>query len=178
MDKEWIPLIGTVIAVIGTLLGATLGGVVTSVVKIIELRHQKKEQSKQLLLSKLEQLYTLIGDYTADLNRFWDGIIDLHTSSKEAIEYHKLIYTLRLPMSLISTLLRIYAPELEDDFKKLQDAIVNFDRSGEEFSVKKIPMEEFSKHYSEVMDKIMSLRIVVAEKARHQLQNKTTLQTR
>src|SRR4051812_5145649 len=53
MDKEWIP-------VISTLIGVLIGGGITTVAKLLELQFQKKKEIRNQIVNKHEELHELI----------------------------------------------------------------------------------------------------------------------
>jgi glycerol uptake facilitator-like aquaporin len=119
MEKEWIP-------VVATLLGVIVGGLITSVVKVIELRHQKN----QAMLARLELLYESLMvyqrmnfDYVSEVNRLFGQKV---SDEKK----HEMTLGLMATHEKINTLLSFYSPHLFQKGEALATALLIFQHHG------------------------------------------------
>lgn len=152
MDKDWIP-------VVGTLIGVLVGGGISSALKIIELHYQTKREEKKNLLSKLEELHQLVYQYTVLGNQYFLDINTLLLSEFNIEEFKKASTNLLNPLSVIHTKIMVYAPELENEWSKAVSSISGYQEKGFDRLTNKITAEEFRIQYPKLVQDIKELSV-------------------
>lgn len=147
MEKEWIP-------VVATLLGVIVGGLITSVVKVIELRHQKN----QAILGKLELLHEAVFELDKANFEYTNVVLRLEDQTLTAEQVHQTTIILIEPISKINTLISFYSPHLESIKEDLFNELSKLQKYGLSILVdKKGDLEEFQKIFSAVSRKSLIL---------------------
>lgn len=119
MEKEWIPIIGT-------LLGVLVGGFISSFTKWIELRHQIKQEDRKLIISKLEQLHEVLSEYLSICNNNSIKIVKIKHEGITLDALDQWNEELQKPLPKIFTLYNLYASELKNKQFELIDNITEF----------------------------------------------------
>ena len=78
--KDWL-------LIIGPLVGVLIGGLITSVIRIIELYHARKEERTKLLINRLEDLFHAITQQIEELTRLGPKTIELAISETTDMEF-------------------------------------------------------------------------------------------
>jgi hypothetical protein len=130
IDKEWIPLAGALLAVVGTIGGIILGGTITSIGKWLELRHARKAAEETMFRLKLERCHQLIGEHLSIVTDIQSSIIAklaLHSDLPSRVPIYQEMHS-RLQTSLIplTAELRIYQPHLETIWQRAFSASHSF----------------------------------------------------
>lgn len=123
MDKEWIPVITTAIAVVATLLGVAITGGLNTLLKYFELNNQKEIESNKVMQGKMEELHDLLMDYQTEIILWKRKIIQVDNDGLEkyiiAQNIESSLDYLTKPLKRISTLTNIYFPSLDNDCNEL-----------------------------------------------------------
>jgi hypothetical protein len=116
MEKEWIP----VVTAIAALLGAIVGGGIAALTKVVELRSQRKQEARKLYISKLEELYEAIWNMQN---------MTIESAAKKKLNMPSVFETRVVTENLlrIERLMAIYMPEIVVTFSELQKALENFE---------------------------------------------------
>lgn len=125
IEKEWITLIGTI-------SGVLAGGGITSFVKYFELKHQRKQENRKILLTKLEELHQSISNFVSILPEYGYEVL-LSNESEQPMspaKYTEIVAKIYKPLSQPNTLLHIYAPELAGKWKELSDSLQQLHQFG------------------------------------------------
>jgi hypothetical protein len=112
MEKEWIP-------VIATLLGVSLGSVITWFIKWFELRHQRTQEHNKLMLPKLEQLYENILDFQRATNEYYVIVRRIAGNPITPEQIREDAINLLKPLNKINALLDLYARDLAPQFESV-----------------------------------------------------------
>lgn len=125
IEKEWITLIGTI-------SGVLAGGGITSFVKYFELKHQRKQENRKILLTKLEELHQSISNFVSILPEYGYEVLlsNEHAQPMSPAKYTEIVAKIYKPLSQPNTLLHIYAPELTGKWKELSDSIQQLHQCG------------------------------------------------
>jgi hypothetical protein len=124
MEKEWIP-------VISGFVGVIIGGAITSVVKFIELRWQRKTEKERLFISKIEELHLDMSQYILKLTDFSAKVFIFNAEAEKSKDSEiaeltpltELTMLLVYPIQRSKTLADLYAPEIHPLFMKLADSV-------------------------------------------------------
>lgn len=121
---------------IAALIGVLLGGLLTGLITWFQLRHQKNREQKKLVLTKLEELHKLLGDYAVscygfigasveyDIDRFDRMLKHLSPSHKPRERQRPDLEPVTLER--IYLLIGVYAPELMTHLERLKNASEEF----------------------------------------------------
>ncbi len=124
MEKEWV-------TAIAALIGVIIGGTITSFAKWLELRFLKANERRKLILSKLEELHKQVSQFLVSSGEYAGGVIKLRVVSDETTKstlegYSNLLNNFLIQLAPIGTLVKIYAPELNEHWNKLTDVTNEF----------------------------------------------------
>jgi hypothetical protein len=116
----WLPVIVGLITATATLCGVVIGGVVTYFIKRVELSHQIAEENRKLKIARLEELHERILDFISISGQMVSGYIDMKSRrSTSRKELGDILAPSSAAIGKVSSLLKIYAGDLEGDLNKL-----------------------------------------------------------
>lgn len=118
-DKAIGILIGGLIAGFFALLGAWVNGRINRQNIFAQLHHQQRKEEINRRLERLESLHELVSDYIVSTNSYVSGVLKLRYSGKVIEGFTDVFDHLLHPLPKISSKLKIYAPELEQDWINL-----------------------------------------------------------
>lgn len=129
MEKEWVPIIGT-------LLGVLVGGFISSFTKWIELSHQRKQEDRKLIRSKLEQLHETLSEYLSVCGSSSINIVKIKHEGITPTTLAQWSEELQKPIPKLFTLYHLYAPEimskyfeLVNDVSELSDVALKYSQN-------------------------------------------------
>lgn len=161
---------------ISALLGIMLGGLISWLITRQQLRHQELRERNKTVLSKLEELHQLLGDYAISLF----AIISVQIES-EADQLRSLLKNtfpkVQLPdrperekknvMSLdrISLLVGAYAPDLNGHLDNLVAVTGEFSQASRELTVAKLRSQQTGKSesYERLVDRFGAIDRICTE---------------
>jgi hypothetical protein len=125
MEKEWIPLVGAAVAVIGTLSGVLIGSGLTILKDWVQYSRSRKDEQRKLDLARLEDIHILVLGYYSACSEFSVDVIKLSVSTLEQNAYlaevARVSRTTEVASLKISSLIRLYLPELAQSWNDILD---------------------------------------------------------
>jgi hypothetical protein len=165
MEKEWIP-------VISTLIGVLIGGGITSFAKYLELKHQRKQEHKKLILEKLENLHILVNHHIIEVAEYSKGVIQLEIESDKLSKYHQMSSLLLTPIAKIDTPLMLYAHTLKDRWEIFRNTSVKTNEIGLQFLSNKITYADFEAQCGKMFEECGELMYEIEVLVQKQLEIK------
>jgi hypothetical protein len=115
------------IGIIGTVIGAIVGGGLTLLNAHLQTRRQVQQERRKLILSKLEELYEAISHFKHENHEYLLLIMTMPAGpNAEGVQQSKVGWNLSLER--IEMLVGFYAPELSEHLQKaLQEGVSYMD---------------------------------------------------
>ena len=98
--------------IIGTVIGVILGGLVTWLHGKEQRKHDIKKEKRELLLSKYEELHTLLGTLQGIVNTM---VMQIVTEAAFDSKFDPKAIKKQMPTEKVAMLIEFYIPDLKDD---------------------------------------------------------------
>lgn len=112
-------IIGGLIAIAGTLVGA----IITGVFNFLNAKSQSVRESKKLRTAKLEELYQLIIEYQQAVGKYVHDVFSEPDKDRTMKEFEEVAKTLNDPTPKLLAMINFYAPEISDLSDNLTDRV-------------------------------------------------------
>lgn len=134
MSEAWIGVvIGGIIGIIATSVGATINGYFNRSTTLIQLHSQKLLEEERVRYSKLEELHELLSRYIMSCNNYSTNLMEMLSREPSIARYIEITNFLMEPMPRISSLVGIYVPELNEKWSALTKQIAELNGVGGEY---------------------------------------------
>jgi hypothetical protein len=110
------------VGIIGTVIGAILGGGLTWLNMRFQLRHQEERERRKFLLGKLEELHEVLSQY----RHCYTTATSQHYKASLANESMDLKDSSTVPIEKLRMLIGFYTPELKDSLQGLENAAYEY----------------------------------------------------
>jgi hypothetical protein len=138
------------IGIIGTVVGAIIGGGLSWLNTRFQLKHQEERERKRLLLGKLEETHELLSQYKHSYTLVTSQHVRMQLT-KQPMDLKELT---PIPKEKLRMLIGFYAPELTELLKSLEQASNEYgDASADHFEAKEKSETERKKTLAGVFQK-------------------------
>jgi regulator of sigma D len=171
MEKEYV-------AALFGFIGVIVGGIITSFSKYIELRQQAKQEKRNLALSKIEELHEKLSLFTQEIAKYQANILQMkiHRTTDTSI-YLNSIDQFYFRFSVLNTSLKLYCPELVNQWKAISNSLNNYVNACSNFLTSDSRNLEISSKYGAELLKDCSLLLDNIENKHFSIFNNTKQKT-
>jgi hypothetical protein len=146
LDSQSIPIITAVISTVGALAGVLVGGLITTVVKLLELRQTDRNNERRLIVERLEELHRLIRERSSLIAEVSQDLIKASASKLDRFNRADVLRSIsgsfQNSESEITQIAFIYCPDLIQSCTNLvnhQTAFLKF--AGQVLESESMPLE-------------------------------------
>lgn len=164
MEKEWAPVIAALIAVLGALGGAVIGGAITYYVKRQELNHLKLEEERKHIRLKLEELHELFAAFQSNCNEHCLYLMTVKNDRDFIFKYTESMKSVKRPLGLLYSMLYRYIPEKESDWQTFINSFGKFFDTTFKFSNNSVSFQDLQNSVAELDVSCQFMMRIVAEK--------------
>lgn len=103
--------------VVGPILGVILGGLITWFIGREQRKHDLNKEKRELLLSKYEELHSLLGKLQGHVNEI---VMQIVTEASTNSKFDPKAINSQMPLEQITILIEFYVPELKEDHEYIK----------------------------------------------------------